>query len=239
MRVGVYGDSYAASHMHGVGKPWHQILKDEFNVRVLSYGVNGSSLYYSFTKFKETHHRYEKIVFLVTGPGRFMLPLPPPWSTDPLLMHVNSYNGFKQLVENSHQNAPYLKETAIAVEGYYKYVMNFEADDLFHQLLVKEIKTIRPDALIIPCFYKSGEESWPVNETLNDISEIDIKYYNIDSQKARWADKRHCHMNNENSYIFAGMVAEWLNSGSFDFDITKFVNPTEPIDRYFNTDLLK
>jgi len=236
MQVGIYGDSYAASHDLGIGKPWPQMLNDEFNLNSLSYAVSGSSLYYSFTKFKETQHLHEKIVFLATGVGRIMLTLPIPWANDPVLKHVNSYERFKYLVENRYKNAPYLKGVANALEGYYKFIMNTEADRLFHTLLVKEIKTIRPDALIIPCFYKIDKEIWPANETLYDISNIDVEYYNLNARTAQLSDKRHCHMNQENNYMFASMIADWVSSGSFNFNINKFVAPAAPVKNYFRTE---
>jgi hypothetical protein len=236
MQVGIYGDSYAASHYLGIGKPWPEMLNDEFNLNSVSYAVNGSSLYYSFTKFKETQHLYEKIVFLVTGVGRIVLPLPIPWSNDPMLEHVNSYESFKFIVDNRYKNSPYLKNVANALEGYYKFIMNADADRLFHTLLVKEIKTIRPDALIIPCIYNIDKEIWPAHETLYNISNIDVVYYNLNTQTAHLSDKRHCHMSQENNYIFASIIADWVSSGSFNFDINKFVAPAAPVKNYFRTE---
>jgi len=236
MQVGIYGDSYAASHKQGIGKPWPQMLNDEFNLNLVSYAVNGSSLYYSFTKFKETQHLHEKIVFLATGPGRLMLQLPAPWSGDPILKHVNSYEGFKYRVENHYKNVLYLRDVVNALEGYYKFIMNNAEDTLFHTLLVKEIKTIRPDALIIPCFYNINKKIWPATETLYDISNIDVVYYNLNTQTAHLSDKRHCHMSQENNYIFASIIADWVSSGSFNFDINKFVAPAAPVKNYFNTE---
>ena len=240
MKVGIYGDSFAARHGLGIGDPWHQMLTDKFNIPSFSYGVNGSSLYYSFSKFEKTHHLYKKIVFVATSPGRFMLPqLPEPWADNPLLQHINSYQGFKNQISLSQNNGPYLRATANAIDGYYKYVLNFASDNLFHRLMIKEITAIRPDALVVFAFSNNGEENATKYTTLNDVSNIDIQHYNIDINKASWADKRHCHMNQENNYIFASMIADWVNTGYFNLDISKFITPSNPIEEYFNIELLK
>jgi hypothetical protein len=103
--------------------------------------------------------------------------------------------------------------------------------------LVKEIKSVRPDALLIPGFYLSGEENWTSPNTLNDISMLDVINYGLEEEKAMWAEIRHCHMSQENNFIFASMVAEWVNTGSFNFDINKFIKSDKPVETYFKMDV--
>lgn len=239
MRVGVFGDSFAAQHHLGIGSPWPAMLNDQFNLDVTSYGVNGSSLEYSYRKFDEMHSQYDKIVFVITGPGRLTLPLPEEYKDACLgqLRHITGVASFKATVERLFSDVRYLKNTALALEGYYNYILDFDKDKLFHRLLIKEIKSIRPDALLIPCLYLTGEENWHQRNTLNCISDIDVNNYGLVQEKAMWADKRHCHMSQENNLIFASMVAEWINTGSFNFDITKFVKSDKPVETYFQMDV--
>ena len=239
MRVGVFGDSFASSHSVGIGDPWHKMLNNQFNLDITSYGVNGSSLHYSYDKFNEMHKQYDKIVFLLTGPGRLTLPLPEEYKTQSLgqLYHVTGLESFKSAVEKNFNTDYLLKNTALALEGYYNYIVDFNKDSLFHRLLVKEIKHIRPDALLVPCFYLTGEEDWHHSTTLNNISDIDVINYGLDPKKAVWADIRHCHMSQENNYVFASMVAEWIKTGSFNFEITKFIKSDKPVETYFKMDV--
>jgi len=233
MKIAVFGDSYAASHDHGIGRPWHQYLNDQYPT--VSYGVNGSSLHYSYNEFLKHHGKFEKIVFLVTGPGRILLPLPEEYmNCDPPLQHVNGYHGIRDVVESQYKSNAYLNKVNNAVEDYYKYIACPERDLLFHKLLIKEIRNIRPDALLIPCFYVTGEEGWNSTFTLGHISQMDIDYYNLKSDKWPWADIRHCHLNQENNLIFSSMIADWVRTGNMFFDTKKFVNPTKPVTSYFN-----
>jgi hypothetical protein len=144
---------------------------------------------------------------------------------------------FKATVDRLFSNVRLLKNTVLAVEGYYNYILDFNKDKLFHRLLIKEIKSVRPDALLIPCLYLSGEENWSHSHTLNHVSDVDVNNYGLIQEKAMWADKRHCHMSQENNRIFASMVAEWINTNSFNFDTDKFVKSDQPVETYFQMDV--
>lgn len=238
MKIGIFGDSYADHHHIGTGTPWHRILRNQFNLDATSHGVNGSSLHYSYSRFKEIQESYDKIVFLLTGPGRLTLPLPNEYLD--LLQaweHVTSAEAFNSKIEQHNIKPPYLRNTGKALDGYYKYIMDVDKDALFHQLLVKEIKHIRPDALLIPCFYLTGEENWHHSSMMSTISDLDLTHYNLDHERAMWADIRHCHMSQENNYVFASMIAEWAKTGSFNFKIDKFVKSYKPVETYFRMDV--
>lgn len=234
MNIGIYGDSYAACHKLGNGVPWFTMLTKNFNIEATSYGVAGSSLYYSYKKFIETHHKYKKIVFLTTGPYRVNLPIPQEYiQRDARLEHVNQFENFESIVKSNHNSIPYLRNLVTAVKNYFTYIIDYKKEELFHRMLIKEIKEIRPDALIIPCFYISGAEKWPWKETLGDVTKIDFNFYNLTTEYGENKDKRHCHLNQENNFIFSQMIAEWANNGLFNFDFKKFTLPTKPVDYYF------
>lgn len=238
MRVGIYGDSYAAKHLRGNGVSWSEILASQNKFTVENYGVNGSSLYYSYREFERTHAQLDKIIFLVTGGARMTLNIPKELDeSNSALKHCTGHDSLKFIIESNFQDNFYLKRLNEAVKLYYEYILDHHKEDLWQALLTKEIQRIRPDALLIPCFDNINLKQF--NNTLSDICDIDVKHYRLDSRKAMLADKRHGHMNQQNHQIFANMISTWIDTNVFDFDIRKFVSSPDPVEYYFDTNILK
>jgi hypothetical protein len=238
MRVGIYGDSYASRHTLGKGVSWSEMLASQNNFTVENYGANGSSLYYSFREFERTQSQLDKIIFLVTGGARLTLNIPPEIDEyNPSLKHCTGPESLKFIIESNFRDNFYLNKLNEAVRMYYEYVLDHHNEDLYQQLLTKEIQRIRPDALLIPCFDNKNLKQFKY--TMSNICNIDIKHYGLDSTKAMWADQRHGHINQQNHQIFANMISTWIDTNTFDFDITKFVPSSEPVEYYFNTEILK
>lgn len=234
MKIGIFGDSYADKHPDGLGKAWFEILRDRYNLDVTCFGQNGSSVYYSYTKFIEHHNQFDKIIFLVTGPGRLTLPIPKKYDEMSIaLRHVTNYDSFKYSVNSNFKNDRYLRHVASALELYYLFLMDFEKDRLFHRLLIEEIRRVRPDGLYIPCF---DNLEFSCEKTLSDIHRIDIAHYNLTEKEAIHRDIRHCHMNEKNNRTFAELIKNWVDSGDFDLDrdFKLFGHSDLPIDHHFH-----
>ena len=77
MKIGIYGDSYTTFHgSHDQPTNWYtklaSLLSDNNSkVDVAHYGMGGSSLYYSYQKFHNTHRENDLNIVLITGPSRY------------------------------------------------------------------------------------------------------------------------------------------------------------------------
>ena len=77
LKVGIFGDSYADPIRHGhdnfrelddIG--WPNLLQNNYEVGL--HALAGSSIYYSYQEFLKHHEKYDKIVFVVTDPIRWI-----------------------------------------------------------------------------------------------------------------------------------------------------------------------
>jgi hypothetical protein len=237
MRVGIFADSYGAHKPGANGLPWTEMLQKTYSLDVENHSKSASSVWYSYNQFKMHQHKYDKIVFLVTGQDRTTIPIPSKYSDD-RLCHVTAghIDGFKHIILNNkeYQKDAYLRNIAVALEKYYMYLHDHIKDFEVNKLMYEEIKRVRPDALIIPCFKNSvtGDDI-----SLWDIHEIDIKYYNLMEKHAvAGRENRHCHMNQENNAILAEKINKWVNGQEFVLYPSHFTTPTKPVDYYFLKD---
>jgi hypothetical protein len=65
--VGVYGDSFA---VEVVKDSWVDKLRTKLNCDVTSYGLSGSSLVYSYSKFMKNYATHDLNIFVLTDPTR-------------------------------------------------------------------------------------------------------------------------------------------------------------------------
>ena len=85
MKIGIFGDSFAADNKLNPTDSWVDILRKSHEVE--NHASPGTNLYYSVTKLKENYKKYEKIIFVVTQPSRIKI-----------ADHVPCYNSNKRYV---------------------------------------------------------------------------------------------------------------------------------------------
>ena len=115
-----------------------------------------------------------------------------------------------------------------------------------HRLMLADIQRIRPDAVLVPCFEpKQSLVTLQDNLHLFQIHLIDIVYYlkqypdlaRVAPLPNDWhfgIEKRSAHMNDANNKIFADIIHQWIQTGRLEMSLSDFVNPTEPIEYYFD-----
>ena len=122
MKIGVFGDSFATRHDNGHGLAWYEMIQNKLNCEVISYGVAGSSLHYSYKKFIENHTKHDKIIILTTAFSRINLPIKPEYlEKNPRLEHLNQLSYFINHVKNM-EKSHYLDEMVKALKYYYTYI---------------------------------------------------------------------------------------------------------------------
>lgn len=232
MKVGIFGDSFAHKCIQNKTPSWTDIIARKYTIR--NYSYPGSNLFYSMDLFLKNHNEYDKIVFVVTNPGRILLPN----SSD--FKDKNGITDLKPSVVSNYDNAVFLKEMykddpvhskrLEATMDFFLYVQNTDFEKYVHLLMVEEITRIRPDAVVVPAFNVS------TNYKGTSMHQIQIKEnnaWNYNPELAEINDIRHSHMTAENNAIFASEVEEWLNGEPVHINLYKYVKPSpESMDFY-------
>ena len=90
------------------------------------------------------------------------------------------------------------------------------------------IKKIRPDCLLLEC------------ENFKKAADLEFVHWNITPESVREIKEiRKCHFSDENNVVVYEMFKEWIEKGTFNFDLNKFVAPKHSFERYFQSDIIK
>jgi hypothetical protein len=211
MKIGIFGDSYGDPNWLGQravqedtnlkkNKPyfgWYDYLGNDFQVE--NFSMSCSSLYYSKTLFDQTYSNYDKILFLVTEPGRYYFHN---HDTDNLyLKHFAGMNRLERHINDSKRSREDIKKLKI-FRDYIINVRNWDLEIYFHNLMVDDIKNKRTDVLIVPCFLNSMPGA---TKSLHCISLSENLKRQFDD-----IDYRICHMNEKNNFQFYQNIRDAL-----------------------------
>lgn len=182
-KIAVYGDSYTTCNSKIAVNDvviWTELLSEHFTVD--NFGKSGSSLYYSYSRFVETHSKYTQIIFIITCPGRLEL------FYDNTITHISNLASAEHHLEGLDHTLfrPYVE----AARYYYKYIFDYQKENLIHKLIINEISKIRPDAFIYKAFPYDKNQF-----TLSDISRLERGAWEM--QKGEYyphLDKRRAHL---------------------------------------------
>jgi hypothetical protein len=231
MKVAIYGDSHAASiHERSINDDISYVEMLYHKYDLTNFGIGGSSLFYSYNEFLKTEKDFDKIVFLVTSPGRIHLnPINHP-TLNLSHLHVTGI-GQAEWYTEEYSNSSENKKVFQTIKDYILYVQNNKQESVFHELMIQNIKRLRPDALIIEAlefaFSKDTDFSfWNLTNWL----ELDI-YRNF-------YDLRHCHLSKEKHIILYEMIEENIKTGKhIDYNRLMNVKPSKTFEDYFNKNI--
>jgi hypothetical protein len=240
----ILGDSFADAREEEpdhTGLSWSALLARSEEYKVINKSIGGSSLYYSKLIFDELHNQFDKVILVVTLADRLYLPIDgltqrsSPHHTSNLWFNELSINYIKKTNPNNITGMKQLE----AVRDYFLYICNWEKDYYINQLILDDIKKIRPDIILIPAFQVSwSSPSHPISY-LNQISDMEIKHWNLSqddvSSATGYVDCRKCHMSERNNQILFEKSLKWLKGDPVEFDLSDFEKPTEPREKYFPT----
>jgi hypothetical protein len=225
MKIAIFGDSY--SSIRGAGNvvyypSWATMLSKVYDVR--NFSENGSSLYYMKLLFDKHQQDFDKIVFCITAPGRILFKVD-------TLMNNPKYDSWYQHIPTIHVIEPRMKLpelTDLDRKRYkilYEYLLeiqDFEQEQYFHTMLVKDIINQRPDTILIPAFPTSITDQV---DCLENITVFEDKILN--KKTGFYVDSRPCHMSLENNKIIFNNVNETIvnNHNRINLDIKQFKEP--------------
>jgi hypothetical protein len=215
MNLGIYGCSFAhelsANRRNIPGKSWSKILTDNYQHNIKNFAMSGSSVYYSYMKFKETHEQFDKVIFLATLSDRLYCPNFSWQHVSSALLHDNF-------------TLP-VKEKKI-LESYFSHLHNSQEKDDMRELIINEVQRLRASDLLLIDSAK----------TLIHIGDLDTANINIVSRfkESIFPDPRYCHMNDKNNATLAEKINNWINGNEFVFNIHDFSKASlEEIKNYF------
>lgn len=242
MRIAIFGDSFGDDTSiwprpyMDVGSSWIDYLRNQ-DIEIHNYSRYGTSLFYSHQKFISNYQNYDKIVFLVTMPGRLTVPHPTKKNEE---LHCTPGSIQRQITNCTGDNQ---KITLNAVQDYFIHVQNARFDREIQKLLIEDIirKQVTKDnhsnnLLLIPCFHQSGID----NQTpLIMITEFEAKFWNLKETipaSPTQLDCRKAHMCEENNLLLGRKVHTWIKTGRFVLLKENFKTPTKDFSHYFRAD---
>lgn len=239
----IIGDSFAdvgPVHFHD-SPAWTSILAKESGYKVINKGIGGGSMYYAVRNFNWCEAECEKIILVVTTPGRLYCPIPAAHPADESSSHHTQnlfYNElWKQKLDKTHPGYLSGVRTLDAISAFYTYVYNFEEYDYYHKLMLNDIVTRRPDTIVVPGCFPIGIPGSQNPMSLWNISDMELKHYGLNHDSISGFDARtdirRCHMSAENNRIVAEQAKEWLKGAPVNLKLEDFKKPHEPIDDYF------
>lgn len=221
MKIAIYGDSYTAGQIDKKINPepsWVELLAEKFNDITL-FGKGGTSLYFSYQSFLQSHEQFDKIIFFATFRNRMYINNP---SLDPSVKHMSIQNAFNTN-KNNIANA-LVKNVFDAAEKHYQYLYDDQQAKIIRDLMIKDVKNLRPDAIIFDIeHYINGHD--------------DFFWYDEDRTESfkSHVDIRHMHFSLEKNITVANMMIDNLinNKTDINYELIKQSKPSKKFENYF------
>jgi len=238
-KLAIYGDSWAdCSHGHWQTPKleqlgWPNLLRDR-GWLVDNFAKTGSSLHHSYQRFVATHPAYDRIIFLVTNPGRWTRSI----EVGDRLYCINSYDTGDWILKSDQyrkQLTPELRDLIKRVLDFYLYVQDMEFEKTAHDLMVAEILRIRPDAIVIPISKDCAPGTDMVEYQKLFVRSVWPDRLDLDKAQAHrtWEEIGCiCHMSPEINKVVCESMRAALALGKWDPIIPDRVEHEHPADHY-------
>jgi hypothetical protein len=241
LKVGIFGDSYADPIRHGhdnfrelddIG--WPNLLRNKYEVGL--HALAGSSIYYSYQEFLKHHEKYDKIVFVVTDPIRWIKGYKLSKNEDRII-HLSSYAG----VENWLQLNPdmRLEDRCIveALKGYYLFLVDDPSCQVIANLMLNHMRQLRPDIILIPIARNLLNMSTVGFDSYLDLLHIEMGVgtsfdYGKFLQK-NYEYRLACHLSKEMNIVVANDVMNALETGKWNPNDPKSIRHEHKADYYW------
>lgn len=244
MKIAVFGDSFADSFKQlwkDKDESWIQCIKEKgYDIR--SFGLSGTSTWYSYRRFLDQLHNYTHIIFSYSSMHRIHV-LPKG------LERLSTYYSAEDVAKiyNSpifHNLLPFEQELALSIVKHQRYIKDEVLDEFVCQNVFDTINQIAQSnskvlVNILP-FHGAGNHRKIdlTHRTGNCITGlVDVSQKEVPNlHKMGSIDTRCCHLSYENNQILADIVLESLHNPSnqvIDASTVDFVFSEEIDNRYY------
>lgn len=220
MKLAIFGDSFAEHISTYPGESWVSLFKKDSDFQqVDSYGLHSTNLYWSYLKFFEHYEKYDKAIFVVTSPFRFIT----------TFKNLSSHGNINHILKTqawSTERIKILKAIRdFSIHGLSDQLVS-DQFVLFQSLMLEKIKNTNFKILFVPAFrYKNTE--FDSETALMEITEMENKYWKVD----KVYDKRQCHLSENNNKILYEILKSKIISldaqSSSKLDINMFTKPDD------------
>jgi hypothetical protein len=247
MKIAIYGDSYANLNLHqpndGRGKSWIDILTEYHEVT--NFAMAGSSVFYSYLKFKEHYKKFDYNIFIITNLDRIYnrkldnLLDQESWYTHH--SHVNLWS--KDPRRTEHQ-----LKIINSVKTYIEYWKDEETENVLNFNLMEMLRRDHKNCLFINAFSKAHNPILQNEYGLIDItcmeqeesgwiekySDNNIHLGHLDENNRMLEDYRLNHLCEENNIILGSKILEAVNKRKtmLEINLKDYVKPPRDIDFY-------
>tara|TARA_R110000851_G_scaffold87199_2_gene189983 strand:+ start:6101 stop:6850 length:750 start_codon:yes stop_codon:yes gene_type:complete len=223
--VAVFGDSFTDPRANKMAR------YATWSSNYTSYGKDGSDIYYSYLQFLEHHEKHDKIIFAVTDCNRHSRQY-----NDNEWRHFSDPNTLDMRLASAETWED--KQVYSTLRNWFRYIVtNNNTRELnISNILVNEIKRIRPDTLFIKLF-----ENSPGPNVLYLLKISNLEKGNIsigDWREASYygkVDTRLQHLTRETHAVITNEIKKaWTNGDQWlDMDYDMFKNIKFDKDSYF------
>jgi hypothetical protein len=128
---------------------------------------------------------------------------------------------------------------AQAIKNYYRYIQHDRVDLAVSQVILAQIRSLRPDSLILPALRLPQEPR--LNQPggrpyLEDIYALNLaRAQELKGHSGlEWGNRLICHMSKQNNQQLALDIDRWIKCGEFHLDLAKYpaFDPSD-LDYYF------
>lgn len=240
MRVAIFGDSFANHALdNSVGKSWIDVVAEHHDV--VNFGLSGSCFQYSYELFLKEHENFDTVIFFVTDYHRRYIKavsdvLPEISGSHMLNILSGSENTKKDIEKLNLKDKDHYIKMIDNFRFYFDNYRNAEFELHVHELLVKNIVTLKPNAVVVPCFPMSITSFQPKDTVytvqLAETASLDVDLTNV------WIDYqclRKCHLCEENNIILGNKILAAMNNSVnyLDLDINDFVTKLDKPTEYY------
>lgn len=246
-RIAIFGDSYADPFIHGgdniSNRPslraephrfatwirmnkisklsWPILLSTKHNLTVDNYALLGSSIFYSFDKFRNNYVEYDTIIFLLTDPSRLFI-------DDDSLHFATSLNLIVEKLKKispDHKDYPILK----AAEQYFIYLYEVKLHYFVRDAVIAQVvdicKRFKKKLIMIPAigYDEVIRQATPYFEIdLCKVTKKELKTQFGSYDFILETEKRSCHMSEENNNILANLIVKIINGEDLRIGLEHF-----------------
>jgi hypothetical protein len=239
----------AAKHIESLA--WPRLLERDH--QVTNYSRAGTSLFYSMEQFEATQAAHERVIFTVTNAGRWPgtiwgqgmdrpLGIPGYHQAQYLGLQLKNSRMFPQLAQATREQL--IKQLKDIEVWYLGRAQHMPFEHYVHQLMINRIRSLRPDAIIVPIHTPHPSEELAENTvSFADYSRRAIEWfkphelpqgYHLDWLNSQWEEYHIvCHLTEETNQLVYQHMLTAIETGKWEPELPDKIVHMNPWEYYW------
>lgn len=247
MKIAIYGDSYANMNLDepndGRGMSWVDIVAQQHTVT--NFGLAGTSIYYSYLKFKENNGKFDYNIFIITHPDRIYNK-----KLDNILNQESWYTNYVNVdfLSKDTTKSEFQLKIINDVKTYFEYWKDEETEQRLNISLAENLMYKHNNCLFVNAFSQEYCSALTNEYGLIDITGMEqittgwlekyrdkgMNFGFMDENNYVLTDYRLNHLCEENNAILGNKILDAVNKNeqTLEIRLDEFVVPKHNIDFY-------